>query len=356
MSTQPAEIRRGIIRAYSSTTRLVSVQLASAPEETIDFRAADDLLDDQIVVGRECAVIAYTPDDPADAIVSMIHSPSGIAPFYRLFLGDMSDPTTAPGSGIVIYSRNEGLVSMPHVMTNLGSPGGYFPMVGGAFGELLTRSQFGTIEPYEGGHLPTRLWGAAPVEVGTPTDNLFDSTHGLYVRWTTGIVAGDDAGIRINGAGNGPHARNLLPWLLVKLRLPTTSSIRMFAGLTDQTLGTMIGSDTPAGSFIGLSHSTPRGDANWMFIKNDGAGGQTNNNTSVAISTNPIYFRIAYLSLTQCLMTLHDANFAVTFGTISDVTNQPGSTTRLGFVAGVETQVNAARDFDLFYARGFNRI
>jgi len=177
------------------------------------------------------------------------------------------------------------------------------------------------------------MFGEGLTVTGTPTYTL--DANGTYVTYTSGTVSGNEAGI----SSAILCRRDAQFWGQVRFKLPTTTSVRMFIGWTNQTLATMAGSDTPAGEYWGISYSTVRGDANWQLLDSDGVT-VTATDLGVAVSTNWLHWRnVGFASVGLGL--LFSSVMASLGG--SSAANGPASTTGLRFVAVVETQTGAAR-------------
>lgn len=66
------------------------------------------------------------------------------------------------------------------------------------------------------------------------------------------------------------------------------TSVRFWAGLTDQTMTVALATDNPVGSRSGFAFSTALGESNWMF-SNRGGGTEDRNSTGIAVATDKVY-------------------------------------------------------------------
>lgn len=169
---------------------------------------------------------------------------------------------------------------------------------------------------------------------------------GLSINLLSGATSGNDAGIEQN---NLVLRRDMQYWLMTKYRLPDVTSVRMFIGMTDQTLATMVGADNPAGNYVGMSFSTPRGDTTWKWIRKNGTT-QTVTNTSLAVDALVHFLRFRIFTVPSIIVSqLFDSAY-VAQHTTGMATSLPAGTVALRFVAGVETQTAAGRSLDYFYS------
>jgi hypothetical protein len=183
---------------------------------------------------------------------------------------------------------------------------------------------------------------------GTPSRLEDAAGLGLYVRFTSGAVSGNDAGIEQTNAvlDRDFVAGTEIAWIYVKFRLPTITSVRSFIGLSDQSLATMVGADNPAGNYFGLHFSTPRGDANLQWVNKNGTTQTITNSTKP-----PGPWQFVRIRLTSSLMfaQLMDSNFQNPVAKLV-TTNIPAKTVNMRLIAGVETETAAARDIDVAVA------
>jgi hypothetical protein len=73
-------IKRGVVKSYSASTHMASVQIAGSLEVWLtSIPVATDIPAADVIAGRECAVLFFTDDNPDDAVVITVHGalPSG---------------------------------------------------------------------------------------------------------------------------------------------------------------------------------------------------------------------------------------------------------------------------------------
>jgi hypothetical protein len=175
---------------------------------------------------------------------------------------------------------------------------------------------------------------------GASTVNI--DSGGRYFAWPSGAVSGNDGGFQTHVLGR----RNTEIKMMVKFRLPTTTSVRMFIGLSDQSLATMVGADSPAaGNFIGLQFSTPRSDANWQTLRR--ATTTTVGNTGVAVDALAHYL-VIWTRPSIAEFALYNSSFTQQYYTAL-ATQLPAAATDLALICAVETQTSAARQIDTYY-------
>ncbi len=67
-------LKRGIVKSYSAPTHKASVQIAGSLTVWLDaIPVATDIAAAEVIVGRECAVLFFTDDNPDDAVVITVH-------------------------------------------------------------------------------------------------------------------------------------------------------------------------------------------------------------------------------------------------------------------------------------------
>lgn len=240
--------------------------------------------------------------------------------------------------GICGYMLPQGSPSLefPH-FNNRGQFGSAIPSSDNAAGALIENGVLGDLT-YTGAS------GASQIAAG-----------GRYNYRRTGIVVGNDAGWRVTNNITYP---TLLPSLLLKISLPTITSIRGFFGLSGAgAISTMVGSDAPAAvDYIGMQFSTPRADTTWQLVVGN-AGAQTIVDSHVTVTTDPVFLRITPVTSTDFLVEVLDASFTVVGGCyFTNADNLPDPADNLGPMAGIETRTTAARDIRTYYAHFKNDL
>ncbi|MGH7157706.1 MAG: beta strand repeat-containing protein [Candidatus Saccharimonadales bacterium] len=164
----------------------------------------------------------------------------------------------------------------------------------GVNGAMYYNSNSGTFRCHENG-----LWAEC---LGTPKPNTARTTK-FVANGSTAVWAGyGDVLTNVAPAGSGGSvSSNLVPSvyndtnasigsqagvygnaiyigdrLVYQTHLdPSSTNVRIWAGLTDQDLATMAGSATPAGKFAAFRYDTGASDATWKCITRDGATATT---------------------------------------------------------------------------------
>lgn len=232
-----------------------------------------------------------------------------------------------------------------------GSPDALFPLVNNL-------GQVGGWEGHDTGGAPSLSvwgllrsglnWSGAAFVTGLDAD-------GKFVDLQSGAALGNEAGIQSDDV----TWRDFDPAILMKWKLPTViTTQRFFCGLHNTLIATIVGSDAPAVSYVGLQYSTIRPDTTWQFVCGDGVG-QTIFDSEVAVSTDAFSLRILIDSTAGIaqLDLLDDGGNVVSgcyFDDASD--NVPATGADLNVGMALETNVAAMRALRLYYGRLVNRI
>lgn len=191
-----------------------------------------------------------------------------------------------------------------------------------------------------------RGFSTNPAPVGTVASQ--SSENSSACRFTTGAVSGNDAGLDSPETGNEYFGRVNNPLAIFRVLIDATTTIRVFWGFSDQTLATTCSADNPAGNHVGVSYSTPRGDANWQYVTKDGAT-QTVTNSSIAVDTS-YHTWIIYQDNTNSRVVFRQDEGAETLVTATLPTN----TTGLTLILCVETESASASYFQIKWFRAWN--
>lgn len=179
---------------------------------------------------------------------------------------------------------------------------------------------------------------AQPTAGGTaPTFGLDSNGHALVCATaaSTGAISG------FEGVGNIVE-EDCKPWMSTRFKLEQTTLCRFFIGFSDQSLATMLASDNPAGSYVGIQYSSARGDTTFQWVNKDGTT-QSLLNTTIAVDTAVHYVAIICpLGNNSWVKRLATA-LGVTEKTSLHNTNTPAATTGMKFMAGIETRTTAAK-------------
>ena len=221
------------------------------------------------------------------------------------------------------------------------------------FGSLKEHGQQGRFDPGSAGLNAHGLWDVLTL-VNAGGALLGSDVDGRYYQQSTSAVIGNEA-YAMTGAP--VHRRDNRPLLELKVSWQTLTSIRFFAGLTDQAAATMAGADNPAGNYVGVQFSTPRADANWQFVSKDNVT-QNLVNSGVAIDANVHYIVIScneQATAPEVIVELFNANHVLLVRN-RFVANLPVLATPLYMMVVTEAQAASARTHRLYYGNGINRI
>jgi len=143
-----------------------------------------------------------------------------------------------------------------------------------------------------------------------------------------------------------------LPYLYFTMSIPTITSLRIFAGLASTlTGGTVVASDDPAISMVGVQFSTARGDTTLRAYSNDGGATGTNTSTGwTVVAGTVIQVFIDFQSTSSVKIYIYDTSGNQLGSTVTLSTDLPTSTTNMGFIFGVTTLTTAARNLDMYTA------
>ncbi len=212
-------------------------------------------------------------------------------------LADMSaDPATPTSGNLRVYSR---LVAGRSMLSAKGSSGISYALQASLAQQsvfLVTPGSGTTTSSYSAVGDALLAAGTLSTTTGVPSE-----AQGYMANVASAAVAGSAAGVSnainryfrgsvANGADGFFYAfRFSLPDTLTNYTSNTTGS-RLFFGLTDQTLATMVASDTPTGNYVGISFSGVRDNASGQFqiLSRDGTTA-TNTATGVTLAVGKTY-------------------------------------------------------------------
>ncbi len=174
------------------------------------------------------------------------------------------------------------------------------------------------------------------------------AVEGIYGSTVSAAALAAQAGFYTGAV----HARRFNPTILIKFELNQTTDERVFIGLADTALATVLLADNPASGVVGIQQ--PAGNAWWRFIYKDSAGGGVHVHGSIAVDNTVHYLRITLLDTPTCLVEILSAAFVLE-DSDTTVLDLPATATALRVCGGVEvTAAAAAHSLNLFYARGWN--
>ena len=231
----------------------------------------------------------------------------------------------------------------------LGSLGYQYPLMYHIFGD-------GSWQPNSSA---TAMNADGVFDASTFTDNTsansMDSTNGHFFQQTTSAVTDNDAGaFTVASAIFRPDTK---PWCMFRFGIAETTAKRFFVGLADtQTLATINGADAPACRYLGIQYSTNRADTNWQFVRdgNSGGGSQTIVDTTVAVSTSPLYLIIDWTALASVTVTLLSAAMAVLY-TATVTTDLIGTGVNIAPIIATRTLTTATKSHNIYRVKGFSR-
>lgn len=195
------------------------------------------------------------------------------------------------------------------------------------------------------------------------TVSLQEDADGFYVRHRQ-TTNGSNSGWG-GAAGTGAHTLRQLPVVLFKWKIAysgvASPEMRFYVCLTETDLSSMVNSDTPATSYIGIrfSESVTIGDVNFQFVCDDGGGAPTVVDSGIAVDQNVHFMRITANSATSVTVELMDNTMAVqasTTFTTAGGDQLPASTTFLHPMAAQQNRVAAqTNDVHNYYCHGVNK-
>lgn len=124
-----------------------------------------------------------------------------------------------------------------------------------------------------------------------------------------------------------------------RFKLTQIVTERVFIGLTSVDSNGMVNTDSPTGNFVGLSFSTVRGDANFMFIRNDGGVMPAAVSSGIAKDSN-IHDLYIWCQDSQVVIQLDDARAVFT-------TDLPNLSTLMRYDAELIALAAAVKKFEI---------
>ena len=211
---------------------------------------------------------------------------------------------------------------------------------------------------YAAGDSATALMEIGMLDALTETDSTSSvalDADGLHLVQNTAAAANAFAGID-NTLAN-PSRREMNPAAIIKFKMSPTTDIRLFAGLSNDTMFNMVAIDDPVADFVGLQYSSARGDSTWQFVSKDGT------TLSILDSNVPVDTAVHYLVIfvddaaSEIMVYLLDNNFNVESARLFDSTdNLPRTGQGLTIVSAVESQAAAAKTIRQYKGDIVNRI
>jgi hypothetical protein len=182
---------------------------------------------------------------------------------------------------------------------------------------------------------------------GNAVDNSSSSdvdSDGAFFQQNTGATINTDAFLQFAaGETDLVNGREAHTQLRAGFKLSATTSIRFWAGLTDQDGATLVASDNPAGHFVGIRFSTGVPDTNFQAISKDGAT-QNIQDSGLAGDTAKHFLVITVNeAVPEIIVQILDTDMQEE-ASVTLIANLPGATTGLKLVCGIENLASSDRN------------
>ncbi len=198
-----------------------------------------------------------------------------------------ADPATPAASTIDVFAR---LVAGRSLLRQKSPSGVSFSYQPGLFEQAISYES-----PNTGTGITSIGAGWAPQST-TGLTTTVDQIFGYANTLTT--AANNTTALTISELTNAQHFRGSQTngsngfFFVSRLGLPDAQPqlvSRIWSGLTDQTLATMVASDTPTGNFAGYRVSATATDTTWKFVTRDGTIAAAAINTGATLTQNHVY-------------------------------------------------------------------
>lgn len=165
-----------------------------------------------------------------------------------------------------------------------------------------------------------------------PTSIVATATEPAALNFATGAVSGN-----VNHhSGNTNYSSTSAISYQSYISLPATTTVRHWAGITNQTAATMAASANPAGRYAAFRYDTGAGDANWKCVTQDNVT-QNVIDSGVAIATTG--FRL------EIILTTVTATFKINGAEVcSTANNLPGAAILMRYTNTVTTLAAGVRN------------
>lgn len=252
-------------------------------------------------------------------------------------LQNTATPTQAPAGMLKTYSQT--IAGRP-LLQNRGQFGSGYALQPALFSKMVMALN-------TGGGTTVNGIGTTVTNDTTVSHPAADQVFGYMTNFATAATLNDTAGTSsVNttffrgsvGVANGF-------FFSARVGVVDTTSIRVFTGLANQTIATMVTADNPAGHYAGFQFSTNRGDTTWQLVTKDNTT-QNVVNTNVAFTANNVY-QLSFNCTSTCT-TISWQIDNLTTGTRttgSTSSNLPGGSTALRLVHGVSTLTTVAKNY-----------
>lgn len=185
---------------------------------------------------------------------------------------------------------------------------------------------------YPGSGTTFSLLGDVSTAGTAPTAIAATATEPASLNFATGAVAGN-----VNHhSGNTNYSTTSDISYQTYISLPATTTVRVWAGVTNQTAATMSGSANPAGRYAAFRYDTGAGDANWKCVTKDNVT-QNVVDSGIAIATTG--FRL------EVILTTASATFKINGVEVCTTANNlPGAGVLFRYTNSVTTLAAVARN------------
>ncbi len=185
-------------------------------------------------------------------------------------------------------------------------------------------------------------------ELAPGGQGISSGNDGPSSNFNTGGVLNNEAGIDTHQAsGFGLVTMPGAPQVMCKFHVGFTGDIRLFVGLTDIAISTMLASDDPVGDYIGLQFSTARGDTTWQFARRNG-GAQVLIDTGITpVASSPVYLELESRGAADVTLKLRNSSRKIVRQDII-TTSLPNTTLR--FMAALRTLAVVNKDINIYHA------
>jgi hypothetical protein len=249
-----------------------------------------------------------------------------------------SDPGSAPANTVGMFAQKT--AGRPMLMQASGAT-----MAATAMQTALFGNQIMFIKP--GGGATLTADGTQTLDDNTVSHPAADQVFGFMANFATAATSGDDAGTSSanTAAFRGSTAGANGFFYMARVGIVDATNIRIFSGMADQTVSTMVSADNPAGNYVGFQISNPSYiGSNWQFVTKDNTT-QNRVDSGFVYAANKVY-DLYFMCTKQCAAITWEIR-NVTDGTSAAGTtssNLPTTTAALRMVLGVESETTAAKN------------
>ena len=211
---------------------------------------------------RAPILMTDTNDDAVGINTDTPYSNAEVTLSGSMLLYRQDDSITPPGNTMQVYAKK---ISGRMMLKGLSPSGVSYPFQPSFFQNIISMinvNQTTTLNAF-----------AVAITTTTTISHVLDQRIGYLANFATTAVAGNTSGVMSAQATvyRGSIAGSNGFFWNCRMALVNTGSIRVFAGLNDQTtVANMLASDNTAGNRAGFSFSTNRSDTTWKVTFKDG--------------------------------------------------------------------------------------